>query len=203
VEDVESVQAPSDGVVRTQAYGSGWVWRISTRWIYRRRRVRRTARRLLPAGRMNRRGFCVNACQIASLLALGSLFDDCGGSPTSPSGGGSAPALTRVNGTLANSTVTVAVDAASPLASVGGAALIQSNAGGFLAARESQDTINVMTATCTHEACTIDGFTSSVFQCPCHGSQFSTSGSVVRGPAAQSLRRYTTSFTNGVLAISV
>ena len=150
---------------------------------------------------MNRRGFCINACQIASLVALGTIFEDCGGSPTSPSG--SAPALTKVNGTVGGGTVSVNVDASSPLATVSGAALVQSSAGSFLVARVTQDSFNAMTAICTHEACTIDGFTNSVFQCPCHGSQFSTSGSVVRGPAAQSLRRFNTAFANNVLVISL
>jgi len=151
---------------------------------------------------MNRRGFCINACQVASLIALGTIFEDCGGSPSSPSGD-SAPALTKVNGTVANNAVTVTVDTNSPLASTGGAALVQSNAGSFLVARVSQDTFNAMTAICTHEACTIDGFTNSVFQCPCHGSQYSTSGSVVRGPAAQSLRRFNTAFAGNILTISL
>ena len=151
--------------------------------------------------RMDRRGFCINACQIASLVAIGAIFENCGGSPTSPSG--SAPALTKVNGSVAGGAVTVTVDASSPLASVGGAALGQSSPGSFLVARVGQDTFNAMTATCTHEACTIDGFTSSVFQCPCHGSQFSTSGSVVRGPAGQSLRRFNTTFAANVLAIAL
>ena len=152
---------------------------------------------------MNRRGFCINACQIASLVAIGSLLEDCG-SPTSPSGdSGSLPSLSKVNGTSANGVVTVSVGADSPLATTGGAALVQSNGGSFLVVRVTQDTFNAMTAICTHEACTIDEFGSSMFQCPCHGSQYSTTGSVVRGPAAQSLRRFNTTFAANVLTIAL
>jgi Rieske Fe-S protein len=152
--------------------------------------------------RMNRRGFCINACQIASLVALGTLLEDCGGgSPTSPSD--SQAQLRTVNGTVGSGAVTVQVDAASPLATVGGAALVQSNSGAFLVARVAQDTFNAMTAICTHEQCTVDQFGNSIFQCPCHGSQYSTNGSVVRGPASQSLRRFNTSFANNVLTISL
>jgi cytochrome b6-f complex iron-sulfur subunit len=150
---------------------------------------------------MNRRGFCINACQIASLVALGSLLEDCGGSPTSPSD--SLPQLTTVNGTVAGGAVTVAVAADSPLATVGGAALVQSNSGAFLVARVTQDTFNAMTAVCTHEQCTVNEFSNSTFQCPCHGSQYSTSGSVVRGPAAQSLRRFNTTFAGNILTIAL
>ena len=84
--------------------------------------------------RMNRRGFCINACQIASLVAVGSFLEGCGGSsPTSPSD--SQPQLRTVNGTVANNAVTVNVTSDSPLATVGGAALVQSNSGAFLVAR--------------------------------------------------------------------
>lgn len=151
--------------------------------------------------RMNRRGFCVNACQIASLVALGSLLEDCGGSPTSPSD--SQPQLRTVTGTVSNGALTVNVTADSPLATVGGAALVQSSSSSFLVARVAQDTFNAMTAVCTHEACTVNEFGNSTFQCPCHGSQYSTSGTVVRGPASQSLKRFNTTFAANVLTITL
>ena len=99
--------------------------------------------------------------------------------------------------------VTVAIAADSPLAAVGGAALVQSNSGAFLVARVGQDTFNAMTAVCTHEQCTVNEFGNSMFQCPCHGSQYSTSGSVVRGPASQSLRRFKTTFAGNILTIAL
>ena len=153
------------------------------------------------APRMDRRGFCVNACQIASLFALGSLLDGCG-SPTSPSGSSGSP-LTAVNASVVNGAVTVTVDAGSPLASTGGAALVQSSAGVFLVLRTAADTFNAMTAICTHEQCTITGFASQTFTCPCHGSQYSTTGSVIKGPATRSLQRFTTTFAANVLTITL
>jgi cytochrome b6-f complex iron-sulfur subunit len=151
---------------------------------------------------MNRRGFCINACQIASLIAVGALLEDCGGgSPTSPSD--SQPQLTTLTGTVGNGVVTVNVPSGSTLSAVGGAAFVNSANGGFLVAQVSQGTINAMTAICTHEGCTINEFGNSVFQCECHGSQFSTSGSVVRGPATQPLRRFNTTFSGTVLTISL
>jgi nitrite reductase/ring-hydroxylating ferredoxin subunit len=150
---------------------------------------------------MNRRGFCINACQVASLIAVGSLLEGCGGSPTSPSD--SEPQLASVNGTFGSGAVTITVSAGSPLATVGGAALVNSGAGAFLVAHVGQDTFNAMTAVCTHQQCTVNEFGNSTFQCPCHGSQFSTAGSVVRGPASQPLRRFNTSFANSVLTISL
>jgi cytochrome b6-f complex iron-sulfur subunit len=153
-----------------------------------------------------RRTFCAHACQAASLLALGTVLPGCGGgggSPTAPSGPPPAAQLPRISGGVQNDTVTVAIDAASSLASVGGAALVQSTAGMFLVARMSQDAFAAFTATCTHEACTITGFSNQTFVCPCHGSQFNTSGGVINGPAARALPQYATQFANDTLMISI
>jgi cytochrome b6-f complex iron-sulfur subunit len=157
--------------------------------------------RVARRARMNRRGFCINACQIASLVAVGSLLEGCGGSPTAPSD--SQPQLTTLTGTIGNNLVTVTVPTNSALASVGGAALVNTSNGAYLVAQVSQNTFTALTAICTHEGCTINEFGNSVFQCECHGSQFNTSGGVVRGPATQSLRRFNTSVANNVLTISL
>jgi cytochrome b6-f complex iron-sulfur subunit len=150
-----------------------------------------------------RREFCAHACQAASLLALG-VFAGCGGggSPTSPSSG-SAPQLSSVSGSVSGRVVTVNIDSASPLATVGGAATTQTSLGTFLIARTGQDSFTALTAICTHEQCTVSGFASSRFVCPCHGSQYSTSGAVVQGPATRSLTSYSTQFANNVLTFSV
>jgi Rieske Fe-S protein len=148
----------------------------------------------------SRREFCAHAL---TLVTVGSLLESCGGSPTSPSSGTTAPALAVINTTVANGVVTLNIDASSPLASVGNAALVQTSSGNFLVARVTQESFNAMTAVCTHEACTVSGFQSGTFQCPCHGSQFSTSGSVTRGPASRPLRQFSTQFANNVLTFSV
>jgi cytochrome b6-f complex iron-sulfur subunit len=148
-----------------------------------------------------RRDFCTHACHAISFIALGSFIPACGGSPTSPSG--SAPSLPTIGGTVSSGTVSVNVDANSPLAATGGAALVQSSSGNFLVSRTGQDTFVALTAVCTHESCTITGFESQTYVCPCHGSRFNTSGGVVNGPATRALRTFTTSFTNNVLTISL
>jgi len=147
-----------------------------------------------------RREFCARACQAASLLTLGAAFQACGGSSTSPS---SAPALPSVSGTLASRTLTIAVDAASPLAAVGGAATVTVSTGTYLVARTAQSSFTTVTAVCTHEGCAVTGFANSRYVCPCHGSEFSTSGAVVQGPASSSLRQFPTTFDNNVVTISV
>jgi cytochrome b6-f complex iron-sulfur subunit len=107
-----------------------------------------------------------------------------------------------VNGTIANGAIVVAVDSASPLATVGNAALVRSSAGDVLVARTAQGSFTALSATCTHQACEITGYANQTFVCPCHGSQFNTSGGVVSGPAPAPLHQYSTQFTNNTLTIT-
>jgi cytochrome b6-f complex iron-sulfur subunit len=147
-----------------------------------------------------RREFCLRTCQAVSLLTLGAVVPACGGSSTSPS---SAPALPSVSATLVGRTLTITVDAASPLAAVGGAATVTASTGTYLVARTAQSACTAVTAVCTHEGCAVTGFANSRYVCPCHGSEFSTSGAVVQGPASSSLRQFPTTFDNNVVTISV
>ena len=124
----------------------------------------------------------------------------CSGSPTSPSG---APALAVINATASAGAIALTIDATSPLATVGAAALVQTASGNFLVARPAQDTFTALTAVCTHEACTVTGFQSPVFVCPCHGSEFTTAGAVARGPASAPLRQFATRFAGNVLTITI
>lgn len=154
--------------------------------------------------RQSRRQFCAHACQALSLVTVGAVLEACGGSssPTSPSGL-SAQALPVINANIANSTVSLTIDSSSPLSSVGSAALVQTSGGSLLVAHVAQDSFTALSAICTHLTCFITGYTSGLFVCPCHGSEFSTNGSVVRGPAAAPLRQYSTQYANGVLSVSV
>jgi cytochrome b6-f complex iron-sulfur subunit len=153
--------------------------------------------------RETRRAFCAHTCRAVSLVALGgalsTLLDGCA-SPLSPSNVGSLP---TVNASVAGNSLLMTIDASSPLSTVGNAALVQSSLGFFLVARISQTAFTALGATCTHQTCTITGFGSQKYICPCHGSQFDTSGRVVLGPAPTSLPQYSTQFSNNVLTIIV
>ena len=146
----------------------------------------------------SRRAFCVQACQAASCLALAALAEACGGGGTGPS---NVPQLSTVNGTASGSTVQVTIDSASPLATVGNAALVRSSSGLFLVSRTGDQSFTALTSTCTHQTCTITGFDGGNYVCPCHGSRFTTGGRVVNGPASAPLRSFTTAFSNNVLTI--
>jgi cytochrome b6-f complex iron-sulfur subunit len=139
------------------------------------------------------------------VVALGSVLQSCGGgSSAGPGGGGgtAAPPLAVINGTVSGGAVMVGVEGAA-LAPVGGAALVRSTVGDFLVAHTAQDSFTALTAICTHEACTITGFRSPTYVCPCHGSQYNTAGQVLSGPATRSLRAFPTQLTGSLLTITV
>ena len=153
-----------------------------------------------------RREFCTQACQAASLAAvagvLGLVSQGCGGSsnPSSPSG---VQALPVINATPANGSVALTIDAASPLAAVGSAALVQMPSGFLLVAHTAQDAFTALNGICTHQACTITGFAGQTYVCPCHGSQYDASGRVLSGPAPRALAQHQTQFANGLLSVAV
>src|SRR5262245_66480510 len=153
---------------------------------------------------VSRRRFCAGACQVASGATLATLFTGCGGgSPTSPSGGGgSVSSLGVVQGRFTTGRVDVTV-AGTALATDGGTALVESVAGVYLLARTSANSFTAVEAVCTHEGCTVSNIDGDQYVCPCHGSRYTRSGQVVRGPAVASLRRYTTSVTDGVVTIAI
>jgi cytochrome b6-f complex iron-sulfur subunit len=148
-----------------------------------------------------RREFCARAAGTVSLLTLGASFPGCGGSSMSPSPG-AVPSLSTINASVVNGSIAVSIDAASRLAAVGSAALVQTGAGNFLVARTAQDTFSALTAVCTHQGCTVSEYQNQVYQCPCHGSRYSTSGAVVAGPATSPLRQFATSLSGNVLTIA-
>jgi cytochrome b6-f complex iron-sulfur subunit len=159
----------------------------------------------VPATLGTRRDFCVAACQALSLGAIAATLQACGGggNPNEPSDNfGNVPQLPSIAATVTNGAATLTVDGTA-LSSTGGAAIVTSGLGTMLVVRNDATSVSAYTATCTHQQCTINGFTESVFQCPCHGSRFSpANGSVLRGPATQPLRRFNASIVNGVVSIT-
>lgn len=151
---------------------------------------------------VSRRRFCIDVCQAASCTALAPLAAACSGGSSPASPGGMPSMLPVVAGQLAGSSVRVAV-AGSPLAEIGGAALVESAGGVFLLSRTSAGAFTALDAICTHESCTITGADGTVFVCQCHGSRYNRSGQVLTGPATASLRQYATSFADGVVTIAI
>ena len=149
---------------------------------------------------ISRRQFCVGACSVASCATLATLLSGCSGSSTSPSG--AATLLDKSTGKFTGTGVQVTVGG-SALANVGGAVLVESDAGVFLLARTSQSAFSAIEAVCTHEGCTVTGADGDQYVCPCHGSRYDRSGHVVHGPATASLRQYASSLAGDVVTIAL
>jgi Rieske Fe-S protein len=63
-----------------------------------------------------------------------------------------------------------------------------------------------VTSRCTHQGCTVEPYDSfnNAINCPCHGSQYAASGTVIRGPAPAPLTPYKTTFDGDkTLAIAI
>jgi cytochrome b6-f complex iron-sulfur subunit len=59
-----------------------------------------------------------------------------------------------------------------------------------------------LSSVCTHEGCIISyNHAAGNFPCPCHGSVFSSTGSVLQGPATVAVRRYPVSREGNILTI--
>ena len=69
--------------------------------------------------------------------------------------------------------------------------------------RDVAGSYSAMTSVCTHSACDRNwAFSNSKFTCTCHGSEFDTSGNVLKGPANQPLQSYSTALNGTVLTVT-
>jgi cytochrome b6-f complex iron-sulfur subunit len=82
------------------------------------------------------------------------------------------------------------------------------NAGGWLIVQNTiiintgSGTYSALSSICTHQGCSVEyNSTTGNVQCPCHGSEFATTGSVVKGPAASPLQKFPVSVSGNILTI--
>ena len=100
----------------------------------------------------------------------------------------------------ATGTATDAIDAAK--LPVQGTASVTVNGRGYLLYRPDDSTVLAYTSVCTHQGCKVGTGSGEIFECPCHGSQFSkTDGSVAQGPAKKSLTRFAAAIEGGKVKI--
>jgi len=147
----------------------------------------------------DRREFCKRLATVAACTGGAALLSACSGG--NPAGAIPGSPLATMSGSIANGAVAVNIAAGSPLASTGGMAVVTSTAGIFLVTRTSASAFVAVTAQCTHQACVVSYGSGSSYVCPCHGSEFDTSGHVIVGPASAPLRQFQTQFSNDILTI--
>ena len=141
---------------------------------------------------MKRREFISNVgLSVAGVCAV--CLGACSKSNT-PGGGGGGGGPTNVNFT---------VDLNSNLLSVGNS-LVQS---GVIVARIAAGNVassfTAVQVNCTHEGFSINfNSAQNIFICPNHGSQFSTQGTVLVGPATANLKKYNVAVNGSLLTVT-
>jgi len=89
------------------------------------------------------------------------------------------------------------------LTSAGGAMLVDAPSDTIMVVRISDTQFVALSAICTHAGCPMDYVPAQqLIDCACHGSQFSTDGKVLRGPAIRALRVYSVTIANQLLTIT-
>jgi len=86
------------------------------------------------------------------------------------------------------------------LNTAGGSKIVQS----IIVVNLGADNFIALDSICTHQGCTV-GYSQGVghFVCPCHGSEYSTTGSVLVGPAPSALKSYSIVKAGDILTITV
>jgi len=126
------------------------------------------------------------------LLLAPSALKSCSKDPELDPGGYTPPAGTKIN-----------IDLSQPenavLNIIGGSKIVQT----ILVVNTGASYIS-LSSICTHEGCAVgyDSASSSIL-CPCHGSKFTTTGSIVNGPASTPLKSYPVSKSGNILTISI
>jgi Rieske Fe-S protein len=146
--------------------------------------------------KVNRRGFLKTLAASGGAAALAPILAACGASVPSGSATVSAAGIT--------------LDLTQPenlsLAAVGGVLALGANSldsKGLLLYRLDERTVLAFSRKCTHLGCALGEFNSGVAVCPCHGSQFDTNGSVIKGPATAALKAYPTTLSGTTVTIGV
>jgi cytochrome b6-f complex iron-sulfur subunit len=149
--------------------------------------------KLLPVVSCSRRTV-LEALGVAALA--GWILDGCG-----PGGANLPNASSTTCG--ANLCIDLTDPANADLVDVGGAMAIDTAGDTVLIARTSPTEVIALSAVCTHSGCIVDyNASSQKVECNCHGSLFSTTGQVLRGPANAPLKMYAASLAGTTITIT-
>ncbi|MFD0750970.1 ubiquinol-cytochrome c reductase iron-sulfur subunit [Mucilaginibacter calamicampi] len=132
-------------------------------------------------------------CTGCGIASCGSKSNDPG--PSGGGGGGVTPPAPG-SGTVFTADLNSEVTAIGTTKVSGGVILVR------IAAGNVAGSFTAVQVACTHEGTNI-GYNNSAskFVCPLHGSEFSQTGSVLLGPAAVALRKYTVNISGTTLSV--
>jgi cytochrome b6-f complex iron-sulfur subunit len=132
------------------------------------------------------------AATVLMPACLAGLATSCS-SDDSSAGGSSTPTPTATS----NFTVDIST---GPLATNGGFIVTK----GIIIARTTTGTFLAVSSSCTHEGVTL-GYdkAGNQFVCPRHNSQFTSTGTVISGPAPSNLKQYQTTLSGTTLTVIV
>lgn len=133
------------------------------------------------------------AATVLMPACLAGLATSCSSDDSSSTGGSSAPTPTATS----NFTVDIST---GPLSTNGGFIVTK----GIIIARTTTGTFLAVSSSCTHEGVTL-GYDKSgnQFVCPRHNSQFTSTGTVISGPAPSNLKQYQTTLSGTTLTVIV
>jgi len=140
---------------------------------------------------MDRRKFIANigAPVFATCAVCLAACSKSGGSPSSGN-----PGTTPAN---------VTIDLSSQLQTVGSSVLQSGIIVVRLAAANDPSSFTAVQSACTHQGTTLNYVSgNNDFECPLHGSRFTTNGAVLNGPATTPLKKYTISITGNTMTIT-
>lgn len=98
-----------------------------------------------------------------------------------------AETVTAANSDKATKVITISEYPS--LESVGGHEII----GNIFVKRTGQTKFLALSIVCSHKKCDVD-YTGDGFECPCHGSTYTSTGKVLEGPAKKNLKSYKTTY---------
>ncbi len=90
------------------------------------------------------------------------------------------------------------------LANTNGYAVVSSSKGQLIVVRTGTSTVAALSAICTHQGCTVNYSSSTMLLvCPCHGAEFTLTGSVKLGPASVPLKTYAATVSGNIITITL
>jgi cytochrome b6-f complex iron-sulfur subunit len=130
-----------------------------------------------------------------TILLPASILSSCSEDVTDDTNGGNNGS----NGGNGNLEIDLDDPANSDLNTEGGYKVIS----GIIIANAGGGNFIALSSVCTHQGCgVVYDDSANNFPCYCHGSVFSTSGSVLQGPASRPLKQYNVERTENILVIS-